>query len=198
MPDAVDLFGGAGGATLALERCGYRTASYDVWEPAVAAHHANLLRAIGRDLISNPLSQKDTGPVDLLWASPPCQPFSAAGKGQGELDERDGMRATVASIAQVRPSRFIIENVANLAGTSHRRYLEVILDGLRGAGYAVEHHVIDAADYGVPQHRRRLIVQGCRDGGAITWPDPTHGPGVKRPHVTVRDEAAVPTVLDFG
>lgn len=77
---AVLLFGGCGGSSLGAERAGYRTTAYEYWQPAVECHNANGMEAILHDL-SDPSLDHLIAKAALWWASPPCQPFSAAGNG---------------------------------------------------------------------------------------------------------------------
>lgn len=180
---AVDLFCGAGGASLGLHWAGYEVVGYDYWSPAVDTHNANGLPAHLHDLARPELDDllwmlHPTGATpDLLWASPPCQPFSAAGDGEGEFDDRDGFPWTLRIIGKLLPPVVIIENVKGLTFDKHRAYFGGILDQLRALGYAVQWRVLNSADYGVPQTRERCFIIARRDGGPITWPAPTHTEG---------------------
>lgn len=119
------------------------------------------------------------GRFDLVWASPPCQPFSSAGKRQGATDERDGWPWTLDVLDRVRPRWFVAENVVGMtthaAGHGERCpacYLERMLVGLRALFPFVQATVLDAADFGVPQRRRRLILV-CGPV-LVPWPKATH------------------------
>lgn len=106
------------------------------------------------------------GVVDLLWASPPCQPYSTAGKQLHEKDPRDGWPAVTYTVRATLPTWAIVENVPGVPAA------EWVTD-LRAAGYAhVAWRKLDAADYGVPQQRKRIfIVAGPKE---FRWPAPTH------------------------
>ena len=171
--NATVLFAGAGGSSLGLEQAGYRTVGYEYWKPAADTHNANGMTCRIHDLSVQPLDTMFL-PCDLLWASPPCQPFSAAGDGEGEFDDRDGFPWTLRIIARLLPPVVIIENVKGLTFAKHHAYLAGILASLRELGYAVEWRVLNSADYGVPQTRERCFIVCRRDGGPITWPMPTH------------------------
>lgn len=138
--------------------------------------------------------------VDVLTGGPPCQPFSLGGRARASDDGRDMFPAMSATVAALMPKAFIVENVSGLLrprfGDYHRYILERLshprmaradgeawidhLHRLEHAGqgdYAVSEALADAADYGVPQRRRRIIIIGVRrDLGipAITLPKPTH------------------------
>ena len=86
------------------------------------------------------------------------------------------------AVEETQPAAFLCENVPGLA-TSHRRhYLAGILHQLEALGFRVAWQVVSAADYGVPQKRRRLIIVGMRDR-EFWFPKPTHGPNGDQPHV---------------
>lgn len=132
-------------------------------------------------------------PPDLMWSSFPCQAWSTAGKRKGAQDERNGWPWTVDAIDALKPKWFIAENVRGL--TFHKKtancgrgkdpkpllcpgcYLDhTIMPDLRKRFGWAEYRVLDSADYGTPQHRRRVfIVAGPR---AIEWPEATHGKGL--------------------
>ncbi len=135
---ALDLFCGAGGAGLGLERAGFEVLGLDNWNPAIQTHRKNGLAVLPRDLIAHPLAFGRRGGVDLLWASPPCQPFSVGGFGKGNADDRDGIPSTIVSIQYYQPNVFIIENVKGLTFPRHRQYLGGVISELEEIGYQVE------------------------------------------------------------
>jgi len=188
--DAVVLFCGAGGSSLGLERAGWRTVGLDHWAPAVAVHRAAGMEAHGHDLADPDLDHL-IARTSLLWASPPCQPFSAAGSSRGEDDERDGWPWTLRIVARNLPDVVITENVAGMAHKPHRAYFLNVVAGFEALGYRCEWRILNAADYGVPQVRRRLFIIARRDGGPIVWPMPTHAkePGLlgEQPWVTIAE-----------
>lgn len=169
---AIDLFCGAGGASLGLHRAGFDVHGFDYWQPAVDTHNANGMPATLLDLST----ENPPGSCELLWASPPCQPFSAAGKGNGEFDGRDGFPWLVRILGAMtpRPPVVVVENVKGLTFAKHADYLAAVLAGITAFGYDAQWKVLNAADYGVPQTRERCIIIARRDGGTIAWPTPTH------------------------
>jgi DNA (cytosine-5)-methyltransferase 1 len=173
---AVDLFAGAGGASLGLHRAGFDVIGFEYWTKACDTHNAN---GIICHLHNLALSSCDPAipQCDLLWASPPCQPFSNAGDGEGEEDDRDGFPWTLRIIGKILPSVVIIENVKGLTFDKHVDYFGGVLRSLGDLGYEWDWKVLNSADYGVPQTRERCFIVARRDGGRIVWPAPTHTPG---------------------
>jgi len=94
-----------------------------------------------------------------------------------EGDLRDGWPAFIGAVRCLRPRAFLAENVAGLTeGVMRTRWVRLVGD-LVDLGYNVSAQVVNAADYGVPQKRRRCIVVGFRDRGTFVFPGATHGPG---------------------
>lgn len=181
---AVTLFAGAGGSCQGLKDAGLDVvACFERDDDAVATLKANGLPAIQADLVDYDWSPY-AGKIDLVEGGPPCQPFSAAGLGQGEWDARDCIPAYIDAVAAIRPRFFVMENVRGLTFKKHREYLETVVTMFRELGYNVEWRVLNAADFGVPQTRQRLFVVGRLDGEAIQWPEPTHS---KAQWVTMAD-----------
>lgn len=186
----LELFAGAGGAALGLERAGLEHAALVERDPDACAtlRAAGLGPVVEGDVRDLDAIEAVAGPsVDMLWASWPCQPFSQAGARKGAADDRNGWPWTVAAIDRFRPAWFLGENVRG--HTMHSKdghpdpmrcpacYLErQVLADLRQRFAHVGYWVLDAADYGVPQHRRRLIVWAGPE--RLLPPSRTHGPGM--------------------
>jgi DNA (cytosine-5)-methyltransferase 1 len=176
------LFCGGGGSSLGLERAGFPTIGFDHWAPAVAVHRAAGMDANVHDLADDPdalfsvasILDRQIPETPLMWASPPCQPFSTAGSGDGEDDGRDGWPWTLRIVANKRPAVFLAENVPGMTNKAHADYLVGIVTALETLGYKVQWRILNSADYGVPQTRRRLFLVARRDGRPISWPEPTH------------------------
>ena len=95
--------------------------------------------------------------ADVLVAGPPCQPWSRAGKQLGERDARDGFATITQAVQATRPKAVWVENVPDIRGRG-RLLLNRFRADLVRTGYTVTEGVVNAADYGVPQNRRRLFV----------------------------------------
>jgi DNA (cytosine-5)-methyltransferase 1 len=168
----VELFSGAGGGSLGLQSVGLDPVGFDSDEDSVRTHRRAGFLTVRSDLSSAPWSHL-RGRVRLMHGSPPCQPFSSAGDGGGEDDARDGMPWMLEAIDVVRPEVVTVENVPGLLHEKHGVYLAGFLSRFAALGYRVEFRVLCAADFGVPQTRRRLIIVGRREGWPV-WPMPTH------------------------
>jgi DNA (cytosine-5)-methyltransferase 1 len=185
---AVDLFSGAGGLSLGLEEAGWTVAvSVDNDEKAVQTHRHNFPGlALDRDL-SEPSQRQDLvellskTEIDLLAGGPPCQPFSRAGRSKirslvvsGHREEHDHRRelwqAFLDVALAVRPRAVLMENVPDMALGDDFAVVRTMVDALERGGYYTEFRLVDAWRYGVPQHRKRLIVLARRDVEDFAWP----------------------------
>jgi DNA (cytosine-5)-methyltransferase 1 len=167
---AIDLFSGAGGLSLGLATAGFDVvAAVDNWQLAVDTYTKNHSHAaISRDV--SQLSGAEIcemaglgqGHVDLLAGGPPCQGFSVQRIG-GDYDARNALVLEFARlVAEIQPRAFLMENVPGLLGKRGAHTFSVFQDHLSAAGYVVDVHRVNAADYGVPQNRRRVLVSGFR------------------------------------
>lgn len=125
-------------------------------------------------------SGKELGRIDFIIGGPPCQTFSAAGRRAngvlGTTDDRGVLfREYVRLLRELSPVGFLFENVYGIIGAQGGQAWKDILDSFSAVGYHLYYRILDAADYGVPQHRERLIIVGLRDG-VFQFPRPTHGP----------------------
>ena len=171
----IDLFAGAGGLSLGFERAGFRSVAAVEADRDCAETYNNLFPASElkhRDI--REVSFNELKGVDLVAGGPPCQPFSSGGKGLSSEDSRDMLPEFIRVIREVRPRAFLLENVPGLAGPSHKAYFQNVLAALRDLEYTLWLQVLNAADYGVPQKRRRLFVVGLTQG-KFRFPQVTHG-----------------------
>ena len=145
------------------------------------------------------------GNVGLVCGGPPCQPWSHAGAKKGQHDPRDVMGFTPDIVAICEPDMFCFENVPGLLSSSeHADYREMLWARLRspkdGVSYGLDYKVINAADYGVPQVRKRVFIIGIKgkpDSAArrlvfkilssATHHDPKKTAYKKKPWVVLRD-----------
>jgi DNA (cytosine-5)-methyltransferase 1 len=179
---ALSLFSGGGGLDIGFDRAGFgHVASYEILDQA-----AQILRKAKPDWIVFSGDEGDVrgtdwsryhGAVDVLHGGPPCQPFSHAGRRNGSNDARDLIPEFVRAVRAINPSAFVFENVLGLRTKRFADYIKnVLLRPLTGS-YHVESFCLDAADFGLPQRRRRVFFVGFRDSSAAALfspPCPTH------------------------
>jgi DNA (cytosine-5)-methyltransferase 1 len=185
---AVELCAGFGGIGLGLRAAGFDIVkAYDSWDAAVAiynhnfpgdsAEQCNLLTAAGFAAVER--AQRNYKDIDLLAAGPPCKGFSQLRN--GNHDGRNGNNRVLAAmsryVALIRPRLFLIENVPDLmrhrGGRTFASVLKALAHPARALRYSVEYQIFDAAAFGTPQARRRLLILGVRDGaGEAHLPPP--------------------------
>ena len=121
----------------------------------------------------NPNDLKD---FDLLTGGFPCQSFSVAGKGKGELDTRGTLFHEIIRIAEVKKPRYmLLENVKGLTNNNHRETFEKILSELKRIGYNVKVKVLNSKEHGIPQNRERVwfvCFRELEDFKQFKWPEP--------------------------
>ncbi len=192
----IDLFAGGGGASTGLEAALGRIVNVAInHNPiALAVHEANhpATEHLTADVFEvNPVIATAGHKVDVLWASPDCTHFSVAKGGKPKSKNIRSLAEVVVQWASaVKPRLIFVENVREFltwgplddegfpikarAGELFNRW-RVRLELL---GYTVEWKVLDASEHGAPTKRKRLFVVARCDGKPITWPSPTHGPGL--------------------
>lgn len=115
-------------------------------------------------------------PVRLIVADPPCTPWSRAGKRKGMEDPRDMLWGTCEIIKHLQPEVYLIGNVPGLDDGPNLPIVQRTIGALSSSGYCTADFArLDAANYGVPQHRHRPFWFGHKRGPCIQWPAPTHG-----------------------
>ena len=191
----LSTFSGVGGLDLGLERAGFGIIGAVENDAAarrsLALNRRHLPNLMPHDIneIAYGLLPRDLGigkgDLTLLAAGPPCQPFSKAAQwartgALGLNDDRaDCLRGLMTLIERFLPNAVLIENVPGFVtgGSSALPFLEERLAEVNrrsSTRYKLSHRVLDAAELGVPQRRRRAIVAALRDGGDLAWPAATH------------------------
>lgn len=169
---AYDLFAGAGGASLGLTWAGFSTLGFELKPDPCETQALNGLLAVQKDLREIDWSLYET--PDLLWASPPCQPFSNGGLRIGPDDGRNLMPEFLRCVEALRPNIVMMENVKGITFPNNKQYLQNCIETLEQYDYTVEWKIFNCADFGVPQKRLRLILVARNDGKVISWPLQTH------------------------
>ena len=177
---------------MGLEAAGWTVAiAVDNNEVALKTHRANF-RGLALNVdMSNPdeveslIKMVRNIDIDLVAGGPPCQPFSRAGRAkirslvdQGVRDRNDQRkelwRSFVRVVLALRPRTVLMENVPDMAIADDLAVIREIAQMLEQNGYSVDYRLLDAWRCGVPQHRKRFILQARRDGVALNWPKPVH------------------------
>lgn len=165
----LELFGGIGACSKALERIGvdYEIADYvEIDKYAVKSFNA----IHGTNFEPQDVTKWDKDmQVDLIMHGSPCQDFSVAGKNAGG-DKNSGTRSslmyeTLRIVEKLKPKYVIWENVKNLLSKKHRHNFDAYIDAMAELGYVSKYQILNAKDYGVPQNRERVFTISCRHDG---------------------------------
>lgn len=211
---SVELFTGAGGLALGIEKAGFhhdvvvernKYCCYTIRQnQADGFKPLQDWRLFSGDVRAFDYSELK-GEVHLLAGGPPCQPFSIGGKHRGPLDARDMFPEVVRAMRELRPRAVLVENVRGLLRESFAKYFEYVTLQMRypeivtksdedwtehlsrlerhytkgrekGLQYNIVYRPLNAANYGVPQKRERVIIVGFRSDLAVEWsfPNETH------------------------
>lgn len=212
---SLELFAGAGGSALGLKRAGCVSVGlveFDL-DACITLRKADLSPVLELDV-----RDLDCPPEhDLLWSSFPCQGWSQAGKKLGAKDERNGWPWTLDIIRSTRPRWVLLENVPGL--THHKRscpsnsrnrqrrsgdplscsgcyFEQEILRSMLAEFSEVSWRVLDCADFGLPQHRKRLFV--IAGPTQISWPQRTHGQVEQRDLFELQPYVTMAGALDLN
>jgi DNA (cytosine-5)-methyltransferase 1 len=197
----LEIFSGAGGLAKGLELSGFKHAAFVEFNKhaceSLTENFAEARVFFGdiKDFDLNSLEQ-----IDVVAGGPPCQPFSLGGKHKADLDTRDMFPYAIRAIEKLKPKAFVFENVKGLLRATFSNYFEYIilrltypdfessadlewqehLEELRGIQkstykgemYDVQYKLINAANYGVPQTRERVVIVGTRSDLSVSWTFP--------------------------
>lgn len=203
---SLELFSGAGGLATGIGECDVSHSGFIEWnKDACNTLRYNHDEELVWNSDVRDIQFHHFGEVDIVAGGPPCQPFSLAGKHKGSMDSRDMFPHACRAISECHPKAFIFENVKGLLRKSFSSYFEYILLRLSypeivikknedwethlsrlerhhtsgsksGLRYKVIFRLVDAANYGVPQRRERVIIVGIREDLNAEWsfPSATH------------------------
>lgn len=183
-PIGIDLFAGAGGMSLGFEQAGFDiVAAVEIDPVHCAVHefnfpHVAILPHSVENLTAGQIRQKagiGNTPIDCVFGGPPCQGFSMIGH-RALDDSRNRLVADFVRLVKELDSRtFVFENVKGLTVGKHKNFLGELVQEFEDAGYVCQlpWKVLNAAHYGTPQSRERLILMGAKKGEALpTYPAP--------------------------
>jgi DNA (cytosine-5)-methyltransferase 1 len=202
----VDLFAGAGGMSLGFQQAGFEMMAAVEYDPIHCAIHefnfpdcAAICRSVadidGRYIREH--SGIDGDDVDVVFGGAPCQGFSMIGKRILDDPRNHLVHHFVRLVTELRPKFFVFENVKGLTVGQHKKFLREIIEAFEEKGYKVEkrYQVLNAANFGVPQDRRRLFLLGARRGMPLpSYPEITHSPDGDADMFS--EAAKTPTVWD--
>jgi DNA (cytosine-5)-methyltransferase 1 len=202
---SLEIFSGAGGLAKGLEKSGFTHSAFvEFNKHACASLEVNFEpeKVFFGDIKDFDLTS--VGGVDVVAGGPPCQPFSLGGKHKADQDSRDMFPYAIRAIETLTPKAFVFENVKGLLRPSFAEYFDYVILRLTYPGFAagigmewqdhlaqlrkvnklsyagtkynVQFKLINAADYGVPQTRERVVIVGIRADLRKRWafPEPTH------------------------
>ncbi|GFZ93546.1 DNA cytosine methyltransferase [Okeania sp. KiyG1] len=179
-PIGIDLFAGAGGMTLGFEQAGFDIPVSVELDPIHCATHQfnfpfwsvfchSIATITGSEIRQfSGIKNKD---IDVVFGGPPCQGFSMMGKRTLDDPRNTLISHFVRLVLELKPKYFVIENVKGLTVGKYKFFLEEVIDKFDKNGYQVQqpYQVLNAVNYGVPQHRERLFLIGCQKG--LTLPN---------------------------
>ncbi|NES64854.1 MAG: DNA cytosine methyltransferase, partial [Okeania sp. SIO2D1] len=194
-PIGIDLFAGAGGMTLGFEQAGFDIpVSVEIDPIHCATHQFNfpfwsvLCRSVATVTGSEirQFSGISNREIDVVFGGPPCQGFSMMGKRALDDPRNTLISHFVRLVLELKPKYFVIENVKGLTVGKHKFFLEEVIDQFDKNGYQIQqpYQILNAVNYGVPQHRERLFLIGCQQGLTL----PNYPTGKKSENlITVKD-----------
>ncbi len=183
-PLAIDLFAGAGGLSLGFEQAGFDIAASVEIDPIHSAvHHHNFpqSKAICRSVVGlsgaemRRLAGLGDADIDAVCGGAPCQGFSTIGKRALDDPRNSLVHHFCRLVHELQPRYAVFENVRGLTQGAHKAFLDELIEALEASGYQVlkPYRVLNAADHGVPQDRKRLFLIAARTGQALpSYPMP--------------------------
>jgi DNA (cytosine-5)-methyltransferase 1 len=159
----VSLFAGIGGFDLGFVQAGHQIIwANDIWRDAAETYKLNF----GEHIVCQDIKDISTDNIpncDIIIGGFPCQGFSLANQKRNEQDERNALYLEfVRVLKDKQPSYFIAENVKGILSLGKGSVFQTILKDFSDIGYDVQYAVLNAADYGVPQTRERVLIFGTK------------------------------------
>lgn len=172
----ISLFSGAGGMDLGFVNAGFQIIwANDIFKEAIETYKKNIGNHIVFGDISMISSDDIPNDVDVVIGGFPCQGFSIANKNRSMNDKRNFLyKEMLRIIKDKKPKMFVAENVKGLLSMEKGKVFDMIKKDFESLGYYVEAKILNAAEYGVPQQRERLIIIGNRINKSVSFPIKTH------------------------
>jgi DNA (cytosine-5)-methyltransferase 1 len=189
----LDLFCGAGGLSLGYLMAGGKPiGAVDIDEDAIATYKELFPMAthVHHGDIEGWHPESEISEVDIIMGGPPCQGFSLARGLRFVDDPRNHLyKDFVRLVGRYKPSFFVMENVQGIMNIGDGVIYQQILEDFKAMGYQVECRVVNLAEYGVPQLRKRAVFVGNRIGVDFEWPEKTN---IKKTSKTTKSDSDLP------
>lgn len=187
-PRILDLFSGCGGMSLGFEAAGFEVAlAIDTWSDAIKTYNHNHSSPVGKVMDIKELDNEQIdsiisdGPITGVIGGPPCQGFSTVGTRDVE-DERNHLYMEYYRVVKkIKPKFFVIENVQGMLTLAKGAFKDDVVNRFSALGYKVSYSLLNAKDFGIPQHRKRIFFVGIMEGEFV-FPD-----GSAIPDVTTKE-----------
>ncbi|MBQ9743639.1 MAG: DNA cytosine methyltransferase [Clostridia bacterium] len=202
--NVIDLFSGVGGLSYGFSRFSQFniiaaneiekdiSIAYKMNHPKVEMLNCDI-NSLTEEVLSKVLNGRS---VDIVIGGPPCQSYSTLGKRQ--MDDRANLFMQYKRVLKIlQPKAFVFENVVGILSMDKGRLFAQVQKEFEELGYKLKHKVLDAVQFGVPQHRERVILVGFKEKNGFNYPEPTHGEGLK-PYVTLKDAIGDLPILESG
>ena len=189
----IDLFAGVGGLSYGFSKLPQFnilaaneiekdiSVAYKLNHPNTAMLNCDI-NSLTEEVLSSVLNGQK---IDVVIGGPPCQSYSTLGKRQ--MDERANLFLQYKRVLKIlQPQAFVFENVVGLLSMDKGRLFKYMQAEFEELGYTLCYQVLNAVNFGVPQHRERVILVGFKGNNNFVYPSPTHGDGLK-PYVTLKD-----------
>ncbi|MCD8048195.1 MAG: DNA cytosine methyltransferase [Clostridia bacterium] len=198
----ISLFSGAGGLDLGFEKAGYKIVAANEFDKTIwATYEKNHSAPLIKDDIRNIPNSAFPDCVDGIIGGPPCQSWSEAGAQRGIEDARGKLFYDYIRILNdKKPKFFLAENVSGMLSARHSEAVNNIVNMFTRCGYRVSITLVNAADYGVPQDRKRVFYVGIRNDINVDFHFPAPTTPKKYEKATLRDaiwdlkDTAVPAI----
>jgi DNA (cytosine-5)-methyltransferase 1 len=201
----IDLFAGAGGLSYGFEKNGNFevVAANEILEAPAKAYSLNFPNCKVYDKDIKEFSAKDiekdlgirASEIDIVIGGPPCQAYSTVGKRLMSDPRATLFQEYHRLLKEFKPTFFLFENVKGLLSMQKGDLLKAIIDDFESLGYSVQYKILNAADYGVPQLRERVVIIGTKHKKPFVYPEPTHSQkskqgklfDFKKPYLSIKD-----------
>ena len=173
----IDLFAGIGGFHHAMHDLGGKCVFASEIDKHARETYTENFKSISKHIFKGAnfneditkINPSDIPDFEVLCAGFPCQPFSQAGFKKGFKDHRGNLFFNIANIIEQKsPKAYFLENVRGLYKHDNGKTFKVIHDVLSNMGYSVNHKIVNASDYGLPQHRPRVFIIGFKEDSLLT------------------------------